>query len=142
MEDKYPVFLLTRSPKCKRERVENPKDRRKDRKTPKSETRLTGRNYLPFRRVFFAQRLTEVLSDGTKKKRKNVLDCPHLPLQPYEIVSRRLTHLFVSNRMETISYGCRGNSEHEDIFTFFRPFSLTSHSIFLIVKCSRYESLK
>jgi len=33
-----------------------------------------------------------------------------LPLQPYKLVYRRLTPLFsVSNRMQTILYGCRGN---------------------------------
>jgi len=64
-----------------------------------------------------------------------VLNCPHLPLQPYGIVFRRLTHLLVSNRMQTIPYGCRSNSEQEDIYTGFRPSAPTqTHPILTIWK--------
>ena len=73
-----------------------------------------------------------------QKKRIYVLYCPHLPLQPYEIIWRRLTHLLVSNRMQIIAYGCRGNSEQEDIDTFFRPFFTNLNKLFLVFESQIY----
>ncbi|SEW36881.1 hypothetical protein SAMN05421659_112145 [[Clostridium] fimetarium] len=83
-------------------------------------------------------RKTQMPEEKFQKKIIHVLNCTHLPLLPCAIVCRRLTHLFVSNRMQTIAYGCRGNSEQEHMYYFFVRFkTYFIDSIYLFRKSSR-----
>ena len=64
--------------------------------------------------------------------RKNLYmssNCPHLTVTPIGDCLQAVD-TSVSNRVQTISYWCRGKSEHEDIYKFFRPLIHKSNDVF------------